>query len=162
MHLSCFHSELTTHRYSYNFTCAHTHGHTCTHTHGHTCTHTHMGTLAHTHMGTLDTHMGTLAHTHGHTCTHMGTLAHTYGHTCTHTHGHTCTHIWAGTLAHKYCSLYVLYFPTLLFPLCSLLPGYESLFKPIVRSVMDHYRPSCIVLQVGNLERGVVMGGGVW
>jgi len=26
--------------------------------------------------------------------------------------------------------------------------GYVSLFKPVIQSVMDHYRPTCIVLQV--------------
>lgn len=29
-----------------------------------------------------------------------------------------------------------------------IITGYVSLFKPIIQSVMDHYRPTCIVLQV--------------
>ena len=27
---------------------------------------------------------------------------------------------------------------------------YFGLFKPVIQSVMEHYRPTCIVLQVGN------------
>ena len=37
--------------------------------------------------------------------------------------------------------------------------GYVNLFKPVIQSVMDHYRPTCIVLQVTMATSSNILSG---